>query len=244
MKAVIHQPMYFPYPGFFQKLSMSDVFVIMDDVQYDKRFTNRNFILDPNGPTRLTVPINKRQKFSPNMVVEINNTMPWAQYHWTKIHMCYANAKFFKLYSDYFESLYKKKWDLLFDLDFETVKKVMEWLNIKIPIIRESELKIGGEGTQRLINVCKAIGADTYISGRGGKNYMDERLFESNNIKLEYQNYTAIPYRQRFTKTFIPDLSIIDLIANLGPQSMDVISASQQATPLIQTTPAPIQGVQ
>lgn len=218
--------MYFPYPGFFHKLSMSDTFVIMDDVQYDKRFTNRNFILDPNGPTRLTVPINKRQKFSPNMVVEINNDIPWGEYHWTKIHMCYANAKHFGLYSDYFESLFNRRWDLLFDLNFETVKKVMEWLEIRVPVIRESELNVHGEGTQRLVNVCKSIGADTYISGRGGRNYMDERLFESNNIRLEYQNYAPVPYAQRFTKVFVPDLSIIDLIANQGPNSMNVIRSS------------------
>lgn len=234
--------MYFPYPGFFHKLRLADVFVIMDDVQYDKRFTNRNFILDPNGPTRLTVPINKQQKFSQNMVVQINNALPWAEYHWTKIHMCYANAKFFRLYSDYFEKLYKRQWDLLFDLDFETVKKMMDWLNIRIPVIRESELNIGGEGTHRLINVCKSLGADTYISGRGGKNYMDEKLFESNHITLEYQNYKPIAYPQRFTKTFVPDLSTIDLLANMGPNAAEVLS-SKQLVSADQIEPIPAEAV-
>ncbi len=232
MRAAIHQPMYFPYPGFFHKLAMSDVFVIMDDAQYDKRYTNRNIILDPHGPTRLTVPINKKHKFSANMLVEVNNEMPWAEYHWKKVHMCYANAKFFHLYSDYFKDLYKRQWDLLFELDFETVKKVMEWLKIRVPIIKESEIHVRGEGTQRLINVCKAIGADTYVSGRGGKNYLDERHFESNNIKLEYQAYSPVPYAQRFTQTFIPDLSIIDMIANLGPSAQTLLKQSQVTSPV------------
>ena len=227
MRAAIHQPMYFPYPGFFHKLAMSDVFVIMDDVQYDKRYTNRNVILDPHGPTRLTVPINKKDKFSANMSVEINNEMPWAEYHWKKMRMCYANAKYFNLYSDYFEDLYKRQWDMLFELDLETMKKVMEWLEIRIPIIKESELHVRGEGTRRLINVCKAIGADTYVSGRGGRNYLDEQLFESNSVKLEYQDYSPSPYAQRFTKTFIPDLSIIDMIANLGPSAQTLLKQSQ-----------------
>lgn len=216
--------MYLPYPGFFHKLSLGDVFVIMDDVQYDKRFTNRNVILDPNGPTNLTVPINKKQKFSANMLVEINNEIPWADYHWKKIRFCYSNAKFFEKYSEYFEKVYSKKWDLLFDLDFETVKKIMEWLEIKIPVIRESELKVQGSGTERLVNACKAIGADTYISGRGGRNYMDETLFEKNNLKLEYQSYTPKPYQQRFGEKFVPDLSIIDGLFNLGPDTTEIIS--------------------
>lgn len=215
--------MYFPYPGFFHKLAMSDIFVIMDDVQYDKRYTNRNVILDPNGPTRLTVPINKKHKFSANMLVEINNDMPWEDYHWKKMRMCYAKSKFFHLYSDYLEDLYKRRWDLLFELDLETVKKVMAWLEIRIPVIKESELHVQGDGTERLINVCKAIGADTYVSGRGGRNYLNERLFESNNVKLEYQVYAPAPYTQRFTETFIPDLSIIDMISNLGPSAQELL---------------------
>jgi hypothetical protein len=227
LKAVIHQPMYLPYPGFFHKVSLSDVFVIMDDAQYDKRFTNRNVILDPNGPTRLTVPINKRQKFSPNMTVEINNDIPWSDYHWKKIRMCYAHAKFFRLYADYFESLFEKHWDMLFDLDFETMKKLMEWLGITVPIIKESELNVSGKGGQRLINVCKAIGADTYISGKGGRNYLEESLFRSNNVKLEYQSYIPRSYPQRFRQEFTPDLSTIDLIANLGPDAREFILSSQ-----------------
>ena len=103
MKAAIHQPMYFQYPGFFHKLSLADIFVIMDDVQYDKRFTNRNVILDPNGQTGLSVPINKKQKFLQNLMVEINNSIPWRDFHSKKIYMCYANAKFFWWFWNYFE---------------------------------------------------------------------------------------------------------------------------------------------
>ena len=224
MKAAIHQPMYFPYPGFFHKLSLADIFVIMDDVQYDKRFTNRNVILDPNGQTGLSVPINKKQKFLQNMMVEINNSIPWRDYHSKKIYMCYANAKFFGRYWNYFEELYKQEWHLLSDLDFETIKAVMNWLSLRIPIVRESELNVKGEGTERLINTCKAIGADTYVSGIGGRNYLDEKQFERNNLRLEYQNYSPTPYPQRFTKTFVPNLSIMDMLFNVGSLSSEVIS--------------------
>lgn len=223
VKAAVHQPQYFPYPGFFHKLSLVDVFVIMDDVQYDKRFTNRNRILDPHGVQWITVPINKEQKFLANMFVQINNNLPWRDHHWRMIRACYANAKYFHLYQTYLEHLYKREWKLLFELDFETTKQMMEWLGIKIPILRESELNIQGTGTMRLIEACKAAGADTYVSGRGGKEYMDEKLFELNNLGLEYQNYSPTPYPQRFSSSFIPDLSILDLLSNVGPESIKVI---------------------
>lgn len=224
MRAIIHQPYFLPYPGFFHKLSMGDVFVIMDDAQYDKRFTNRNRIVKQNGWTWITVPINKDDKFSPNIQVRINNELNWKELHWKKISQTYANSKYFHLYHDYFEKVYLKNWDCLFDLDFETVKQVIQWLGIKIEIIRESELKISTSSTQRLVDVCKKIGADTYVSGVGGRQYMDESIFEKNNLKLIYQDYKHPQYPQKWTDEFIPDLSIIDLLANVGPDSMKVIS--------------------
>lgn len=228
MKAAVHQPQYFPYPGFFHKLAKADVYVIMDNVQYDRRFTNRNKIITPNGWTWLTVPIKKDHKFMPNMYVEINNELPWRELHWKKIYQSYANAKYFSLYKDYLKSLFDRKWEFLFDLDFVTIKKVIEWLGLKIEVMRESELKIQGKSTERLINACKAVGADTYISGTGGRDYIDEKLFEKHNIKFEYQKYSPIPYKQRLAKSFIPDLSIIDLLINAGPNSIELITASEK----------------
>jgi hypothetical protein len=199
---------------------MADVFVIMDDVQYDKRFTNRNRILVPQGPMWISVPIVKGDKFQPNMLVEINNSIDWRTDHFKKITNSYANAPFFHLYQDYLKSVYSKDWELLFDLDFELVKAAADWLGIKIPMLRESELKVTGTATDRLVNTCKAVGADTYISGIGGKNYLDEGAFSKNGLSLVYQNYHPVPYRQRFTTSFVPDLSIIDMLSNAGPDCM------------------------
>jgi len=199
----------------------------MDDVQYDKRFTNRNRIIATNGWTWITVPINKEQKFSSNIKVEINNELPWRETHWKKILYSYKKAKYFHIYKEYFENLYKKDWNYLFELDLETIKQIIKWLGIKIKIIRESELCIKSESTQRLIDVCKAIGADTYISGIGGRNYINEKLFETASIKLVYQNYQHPVYPQRMSKSFITDLSIIDMLANVGPDSMKVISGEK-----------------
>jgi hypothetical protein len=223
MRAAIHQPMYIPYPGFFHKLSLADVLVIMDDVQYDKRFTNRNRILVPQGPMWLTVPIVKEDKFLPNASVKINNSLRWSDDHWKKISLSYCNAPFYDLYAGPLEETFQRRSDLLLDLDLDLLKKSMEWLGLNIPVVRESELKSGGKATERLVNVCKAVGADTYVSGRGGRNYMDLALFENEGVRLVFQEYAPAPYRQRFTRTFVPDLSIVDMLFNLGPDASRLI---------------------
>jgi len=207
----------------------------MDDVQYDKRWTNRNRIMATNGWTWITVPINKDHKFLPNMLVEINNEMPWKEHHWKKIYQSYAKTKYFHLYKDYLENLYKKEWKFLFDLDFETTKKIIDWLGLKIEIVRESELHVKGESTERLVNVCKAIGVDTYVAGKGSENYMEEKLFQKNNLKVEYQNYVPIQYSQRFTDVFVSDLSIIDMMTNVGPESLKLITSTHKDLLTIET---------
>jgi hypothetical protein len=207
----------------------------MDDVQYDKRWTNRNRVMATNGWTWLTVPINKDHKFLSNMLVEINNEMPWKEHHWKKIYQSYAKTKYFYLYKDYLENLYKKEWKFLFDFDFETTKKTIDWLDLKIEIVKESELHVKGESTERLVNVCKAVGADTYVAGKGGKYYMEEKLFQKNNLKVEHQNYIPIQYPQRFTDVFVPDLSIIDMVTNVGPDSLKLITFSHENLLAIKT---------
>jgi hypothetical protein len=232
LKIAIHQPQYFPYPGFFHKLSLSDAYVIMDDVQYDKRFTNRNKIISPQGPMWISVPINKSQKFLPNNEVEINNDLPWAEVHWKRIQSSYNRTEFFHLYKGYLEQLYGRHWLKLFDLNFETLKQVISWLGIKIDIIKESELHINSKSTQRLVDVCNAVGADTYVAGSGSKNYMEEQIFNRNNVKVLYQNYVPTPYKQYLSKEFIPNLSIIDMLANKGQESLAIVKG-ETSVPLL-----------
>ena len=228
MKVAIHQPNYLPYLGFFHKLSLVDTFVIMDDTQYDKKFTNRNKIKVPGNWIWLTVPINKKHKFVANKIVEINNEENWQSDHFKKINHSYSNSEFFKKnYKTFFEKIYSKKWDHLFTLNYELIIQLIDWLNIKIEVIKESELNIKGNSTERLVNISKEIGAETYVSGIGGKEYMNEKMFETNNIKIEYQNFKCPIYKQVFNSEFIPNLSIIDLLFNIGPKSLSKLKQNE-----------------
>ena len=198
---------------------------MMDNTQYDKKFTNRNKIKIPDGWSWLTVPINKEHKFLPNKLVEINNKENWKEMHWKKITRSYTNSKFFKKnYKSFFEEVYSKEWKFLFELNSELLRQIIDWLGLKIQIIKESELNINGNSTERLVNVCKELGAETYVSGVGGKEYMNEKLFQKNNIKIEYQKFQCPTYTQIFGGDFIPNLSIIDLLFDNGSKSLPILT--------------------
>ncbi len=229
LKLAIHQPHYLPYPGFFHKLALCDAFVIMDATQYDRRFTNRNRILDPHGEVWLTVPIQKSGRFLQNRDVRVNNSMPWREDHWKKIRVSYANAAHFDRYAPDLRKFYEREWDSLFALDLETTRKVLEWLGMKPPIIFESDLDVRSTGTQRLVDICEATGADVYVSGSGGVAYMDESLFRTRGIGVEHQTYSPLPYAQRFEGPFVPDLSILDMLFNIGPGSSVFIGTNKNA---------------
>ena len=198
---------------------------MMDNTQYDKKFTNRNKIKIPDGWAWLTVPINKEHKFLPNKLVEINKKENRKEMHWKKITRSNTNSKFFKKnYKSFFEEVYNKEWKFLFELNSELLRQIIDWLGLKIQIIKESELNINGNSTERLVNVCKELGAETYVSGVGGKEYMKEKLFQKNNIKIEYQKFQCPTYTQIFGGDFIPNLSIIDLLFNNGSKSLPILT--------------------
>ena len=223
----IHQPNYFPYPGFFQKVLLSDIYVVLDRAQFEFDITNRNKIITPEGSwSRISVPIKKGQKFFEIRNVEINNEQPWAEKNWGLIYKSYQDSPFFNLYNTTLNSIFKKKWNLIFDLNFYVLKKVLEWLNIKTKIIFDSELNVTGKSSEHLLNICKKLGATKYLSGPGGRDYLNEKIFEQNKIKVEYQKYDPIVYPQKYAKSFIPNLSILDLLFNMGSDSKKLITKS------------------
>lgn len=70
--------------------------------------------------------------------------------------------------------------------------------------------------------MCKYLGADTYLSGSGGKAYVNEALFTDAKIKIQWHNYKHPTYNQSF-EGFQPNLSIIDLLFNMGPKAKQII---------------------
>ena len=219
----IHQPMYLPYPGFFNKIKSVDKFVFFDEGIYSRGYYfNRNRIKSPNGELMLTVPLIKPFGKKLNEI-KIANSTNWQKKHMKALYACYNKSDYFKDYKEFFEEVYNTQWQTLHDLNMKTLFYLMEQLNIDTPVYLSSDLgPISTERTQRIIDICKKLNADVYLSGISGKEYLDTTLFKKNNIKLEYQNYVPREYKQLWGK-FIPNLSVVDLLFNLGEKACDFI---------------------
>jgi hypothetical protein len=220
----IHQPNYLPWVGYFHKMDNSDIFVFLNDDQYAKnQVANRNKIKTAKGAIYLTVPVLiKGHSGQLTLDVEIDNHINWRKKHWKSILFNYKKAQYFGNYSLFFEELYQREWKKLSELNEYIIRNIAENLGIKTKFIRSSELGTEGMSTERLINIVRAVGGSTYLSGIHGKDYMDENKFKERGVNLTYQDFHHPAYRQLFGK-FIPKMSIIDLLFNEGPESIDII---------------------
>ncbi len=224
----IHQPQYWPWLGYFDKIDKSDVFILLDNVQFKKNeWQNRNRIRTATGWQWLTVPVmhNFGQKISE---VRINNQTNWRQKHFKSIVLNYCKAPFLDEFMDLLNSLYTQEWEYLVQLNIEIILRVVEILGIKTKIVRASDYAVSSRRTQRLVDLCKLLGADTYLSGVSGPDYMDMSLFKENNINVIVQDYNHPVYTQVFGKAnegFLPCMSIIDLLLNCGSKSLEILSS-------------------
>lgn len=225
MRIGILQPGYLPWLGFFEQMYKSDVFVIYDDVQYDKEgWRNRNRIKTAHGIQWLTVPVMVTLETPPLIYeVKIDNKTNWRKKHLSSIRQNYSKASYFKKYITIFEEAYSKEWQYLVDIDMHFILELSEALGIDCnKIIRSSTLNVSGSKIERLVNICKLFKADTFYEGAAGKNYIDEDYFESHGIKVEYQDYKHPVYKQLYDD-FVPHLSVIDLLFNYGDESLAIL---------------------
>ena len=232
MRVVILQPSYLPWLGYFDQMCKSDVFVIYDDVQYDKNsWRNRNRIKTPQGWQWLTVPVLlKGRNFPLNRDVEINNDLPWQSKHLKSIIQNYRQARWFTDFIGPLETVLTREWKFIIELNMEFLQLLKRKLGVETEIRMASELNIPKVGkTERLIEICRHFGADSFLEGDAGKNYIDESLFSNAGIRLEYQRYQHPIYRQ-LHGDFIPYLSVIDLLFNHGAESKAILTNRKTIT--------------
>ena len=222
----IRQPGYLPYIGFFKKIQSSDVFVYLDDTKYVSHgWDNRNKIKTDTGSMWLTVPIN-RNSMGDLMNVLIENNDEWKKKHLRSIQINYQKSPFFETYWDSLRKIYEKPWEKLIDLNLALIDFFNSELNIETESFRSSELDVGSTGSNKLLEICEKLNADTYLSGSSGHDYLDETIFQAKKIKVIYENFEHPKYRQR-GKDFLPNMAIIDLLFNEGENSKKILSDSK-----------------
>jgi len=237
VKVAIHQPQYLPWLGHFAKLAAADCWIFLDTVQYEKNgWQNRNRIKTLRGAQWLTVPV-KAALGTLIRDVEIDVAQPWARKHCTALRVNYARAPYFARYFAELEELIRRPWRLLADLNVEVTRFLAGAVGLSRRMVRASELpSASADPTGRLLDLCRAVGAETYLAGQDGARYMDMEQFRAGRVAVLAQEYQHPTYTQ-LDGDFLPFLSVVDLLLSHGESSLEILRQGDRWTPLVTITP-------
>jgi hypothetical protein len=247
MIVAAHQPSFLPWLGYLDKLAQADLFVVMDDLQFEaQNFQNRNRIKVNNGIAWLTVPLVRGSQRDLICDKIIRNDGFSAKEHWQRrtritLETHYGRAPYFSHYADELEEVWSRPWERLVDLDLHILKLVMRWLGLSRPILLSSSLGLAGQKTARILDLCRRVGARAYLSGKGGSTgYLDVAALERAGVEVAWQQFEHPVYQQRYPALgFVPNLCVLDLLFNCGPGSRDILFA---ARPLALPVPVTMTG--
>jgi hypothetical protein len=232
MRVAVHQPQYLPWLGYLDKLDSADVFVVLDTVQFKKHeWQNRNRIRTNRGWQWLTVPIVDR---FPERIdrVAIDARAAWSRKHGQALRLHYAKAPFWEPVGPALLALLDKPWTRIRDLSVAVLEMLCARLSVGTRLVLASSLAARDEPTDRLIDLCRAVGGTEYLSGSSGPAYMRLDRFAEAGIAVSVQDYRHPEYSQRYTP-FVSHLSVVDLLLNCGPDSLAVLRTGRRWVPLV-----------
>ena len=223
MKVAIHQPHYLPWLGYLAKWAAADLFVFLDTVQFEKHgWQNRNRVKTRDGARWLTVPIRARLGVS-IADVAIDTAQPWAGRHLRTIEHAYAGTPWLERYRADLKALYAQPWHRLAPLAAASAEWLARAAGIEVPWRLASELGAdGADPSGRLVAICRAVGADTYLAGRDSHRYLDRSRFAEAGIGVLVQDYRHPMYRQ-VHGDFVPSLSALDLLLTHGDEALPIL---------------------
>jgi WbqC-like protein family len=218
----IHQPTFLPWLGWWDKLVRADVFVLLDEVQFSKKggtWMNRVRLLVGGEPRWVTMPVDRAYAGTRSVrEMRIDDSKPWRQKVLTTIRATYGRAPFADDVMPAVQEAVGARTELVAELNERAIRSFAERLEIDTTkIVRQSELAADGHGTQLLVELCRAVGGDAYLSGDGSDGYLDAEAFAVAGLELLFQEFAAPVYPQP-TDTFVPGLSAVDALMNCGWQ--------------------------
>jgi len=220
-----NQPYFFLFPGFFYKAYLSDIFVILDNVQFPRGTTwiNRNRFKNDQGSLWMTVPVKKKGLgFQKIDAVRICHDGRWPKKHLESLKNAYSRAPYFKVHIGFLEALWSTKFEKLIDLNHRAIRYLMQQLKIETKVILSSELGIRSTGDKLLIEICEKMGASRFLTQSAAQKYLDADRFADAGIRLTQFKQPLLIYPQLWG-SFIPNLSALDLIFNCGPKGHDIM---------------------
>jgi hypothetical protein len=227
VKIAISQPTFFPWQGYFALIDFVDEFIFLDNVQFDKRsWQQRNYIMLNGARHLMTIPVISKNKFTQKIIeVEIDyNNFKVLKFLKT-IERAYKKSKYFDLYFGRIEKIINYKYKFLSQLNINIIESICGFLNIGNKLSKASSLNLDSSISKidQLDFICKKKKTDQYISTTGSAEYLGNmKQFFHSKANINYFHYNTSNYRQ-LGETFIPNLSIIDLLFNQGPDSIKII---------------------
>ena len=234
MLLTAHQPNYLPYPGFFQKIAAADEFLVVDTTQFVKRgpfgWIHRNKIRTPNGPIWLTLPVLHKGRYDQSIAeVELDPRKDWAKKHWKSLEWNYRKAPHWEEYAPGLKAIYEQSWSHLSPLTTAIIRWCLDVLELDRPVHIASELAAEGASTEYIIAFCKELGADEFLSGKHGRDYLAVERFPEENIELHFQDYTPPVYSPPGEEP-IENLSIIDQLFWTGDACIEWVHEKDRTT--------------
>lgn len=222
------QPYFAPYSGFFLKIYRVDVFVLLDAVQFPRGGTwlTRNRLKNDKGVLWINIPVWKKglglQRIDE---IKICNEFFNPQKILSSITHAYGKAPYFEEHYPFLEKVLKDNPQRLLDINLKIIQYIIEYLGIRTRVCLLSDTGIAGKGDELLIRLCEHFGAEIFLAQKPAKKYINQELFHKSNIKIEWFN-PSIPVYPQLWGEFLPNLSILDLVFNCGPKSLDIMLKS------------------
>jgi hypothetical protein len=218
-RVAIVQSNYIPWKGYFDLINLVDEFILYDDRQYTRQdWRNRNRIKTPQGAQWLTIPVKARypQRIDETLISDSG----WGARHWKTLTQNYRKAPHFDDYRDHFDRLYREVRDpQLSIVNRMFLEEICSIFRITTRLSWSSDYDAEGAQTERVVGLCQAAGATSYLSGPSAREYVEEDLFEDAGIALEYIDYAGYPEYPQLHAPFDHAVTVLDLLFNTGPDA-------------------------
>ncbi len=222
MVVAIHQPNFFPWLGYFNKLARADIFVFLDDVAYPKSghsmgsWCNRVKVLIQGRGAWIRIPVIREHGTQLIKDVKIDNRRDWRRIVLRTIENNYKKSSYFDENWEWLKKLINFEAETLSEYNIQNIMEIASRLGFSPKYVLQSEMHTENVSTDLLIEITKKVGADTYLCGGGAKGYQEDKKFHENRISLTYQGFEHPIYAQMKTTAFVPGLSIIDAFLHCG----------------------------
>jgi hypothetical protein len=220
-----HQPVYLPWLGLFHKIALADRFVCYDHVDHSSYdYTAKNVVNSANGPVQLVVPLKRHGGASQALKdVQIENATPWQKKHWKALCLAYGKAPHFARYEPFLAEFYTTPWTHVCAMNTALLDWLLQALGIPRRIEFSSALGLVTAKSEAALEMSLKLGADMLIFGAQGRDYADVAAFQAAGVQPVFQQYRHPEYPQIHNRSFRSHLSVLDLLFNCGPDSLEIL---------------------